>query len=171
LGAYSSSDARPVGLRPVTPEDEAFLYAVYAGTRREEVAAWGWDAAQQEAFLKMQFTAQQRSYQLQYPEAEHQVITLGGRPVGRIMVLRTAAEVLLIDIALLPESRRAGVGTALIEDLLEEAARSGKPVRLQVLKSNPARRLYQRLGFTTTGESGIHFQMEWRQGAGSESEA
>jgi ribosomal protein S18 acetylase RimI-like enzyme len=37
--------------------------------------------------------------------------------------------------------------------VLDEARRSGKPVALQVLKVNPARRLYERLGFSVTGEN------------------
>ena len=60
--------------------------------------------------------------------------------------------------------RGTGMGTALLKDLLAEAERAGKPVRLQVLKTNRAIRLYARLGFAITGESPTHLQMEWRPG-------
>lgn len=159
---------RVLSLRPVLPDDEAFLCHVYAGTRREEVAAWGWDLATQDAFLKMQFTAQRRGYEAAYPGADQSIVLLGDRPVGRIIVDRTEQAIHLVDIALLPEYRNAGCGTALIESLLSEAATAGLPVRLQVLKENRAMRLYQRLGFATSGDSGLYLQMEWRPGAPQE---
>jgi predicted GNAT family acetyltransferase len=36
---------------------------------------------------------------------------------------------------------------------------SGKPVVLTVLKNNPARRLYERLGFAVAGEAGVKLEM------------
>jgi ribosomal protein S18 acetylase RimI-like enzyme len=62
----------------------------------------------------------------------------------------------------LPEHRGSGIGASLIRDLCAEAAAKGLPLLLQVFKSNPAARLYERLGFYRTGESPTHFQMEWR---------
>ena len=44
-------------LRLATSEDESFLLSVYAGTRTEEMALAAWNAAQQDAFLRMQFNA------------------------------------------------------------------------------------------------------------------
>lgn len=152
----------PVTLRPVHPDDEAFLFEVYVGTRRDEVATWGWDAAQQEAFLRMQYIAQQRSYQMQCAEAEHCIILQGECPVGRLIVVRTDAEVRLANIALLPEYRNLGLGTTLIAGLQAEAARTGRAVRLQVLRHNRAQRLYERLGFVRVGEDALHFSMEHR---------
>src|SRR5579871_1094420 len=51
----SDHDALPISWRSATAADAAFCFSVYAGTRAEELAAWGWGAAQQEMFLKMQF--------------------------------------------------------------------------------------------------------------------
>jgi ribosomal protein S18 acetylase RimI-like enzyme len=154
-------DSMPITLRPVLPDDEPFLLEMYAGTR-PDVAEWGWDAAQQEAFLRMQFDLQQRAWAMQSPEAKHQIILLGDRQIGRIITLRTDQQIRLSDIALLPQHRNNGIGASLIKDLCAEAAQSGLPVQLQVLKSNPALRLYERLGFLRIGESSTHFQMEWR---------
>ena len=47
-----------ITLRCIAPEDEPFLYRVYAGTREEELAPLGWDEAQKNEFLRMQFSAQ-----------------------------------------------------------------------------------------------------------------
>lgn len=153
-----------ITLRPVTADDEPFLFAVYAGTRRDEIMAWGWSAQQQDAFLRMQFNAQHQSYRMQYPSAAHQLILLNDESVGRLIVVRSKSDILLADIALLPEYRNRGIGSKLIRELLDEAAGKGLPVVLQVLKTNPAVNLYERLGFVKTGESELHFQMR-RQSA------
>jgi ribosomal protein S18 acetylase RimI-like enzyme len=151
----------PVTLRPATPEDEAFLYDLYSSTRAEEVAAWGWPAAQKEMFLKMQFNAQRQSYHARYSAADHSIILVDGREAGRLMVDRSDSQILLVDIALLPDYRGAGIGGALIGDLLSEARRSNKPIRLHVTKANRAARLYERLGFSRMGDDGVYYEMQW----------
>ena len=160
MNALKTVKDMTISLRPVEANDEQFLFEVYASTRRDEVSAWGWDRVQQDAFLKMQFTAQRHSYDLQHEAATHDIIILDGEPVGRLLVNRTSEEIHLVDIALLATTRGTGVGTALIKGLLDEGESKGLPVRLEVLKNNPAARLYERLGFKTTGESGLHLRME-----------
>lgn len=149
-----------ITLRPVVESDQNFLYDVYASTRREEVGAWGWGTAQQDAFLRMQFMAQNRSYQIENTNASHDIILEDGEPIGRLFVTRATDAIHLVDISLLDSKRGKGTGTALINHLLEEAEQSGVPVRLEVLKNNQAALLYQRLGFVTTGDTGLYLQME-----------
>ncbi|MBV9957173.1 MAG: GNAT family N-acetyltransferase [Acidobacteria bacterium] len=149
----------PVTLRPVGPDDQDFLYKVYASTRRAEMAAWGWNEAQQDAFLRMQFIAQSRSYEAHSTSATHSIILLDGEPAGRLLVSRSEDEIQLTDISLLPEHRGHGIGTGLIKDLLDEAERDGRTVCLEVLRHNPAARLYARLGFVVTGEHDLYLQM------------
>jgi ribosomal protein S18 acetylase RimI-like enzyme len=152
-----------VTLRPIAPEDEEFLLRVYSSTRSDEIAVWGWNQAQQEAFLRMQFTVQQRAYEMQYGEADHHIILFQDQQVGRILISRMDHYILLVDIAVLPQYRNKGIGTLLIKELCAEAARKDVSVRLQVLKSNgAAARLYERLGFSMTGEDSIYLQMERR---------
>ena len=55
-----------------------------------------------------------------------------------------------------------GVARVSVEDLLAEAAEKGRAVRLKVVLTNPARRLYARLGFIGLGNDGVYEQMEWR---------
>ncbi len=143
---------KAITLRPIEPDDEEFLYRVYAGTREVELAQVDWNAAQKEAFLRMQFTAQHQYYQEHYAGAAFQVILANGRPAGRLYVARWPDELRIVDIALLPEHRNAGVGTALLRELQAEATRAGKPLRIHVEIFNPARRLYERLGFVRTPE-------------------
>jgi ribosomal protein S18 acetylase RimI-like enzyme len=152
--------AGAITFRPIRPEDEDFLYEVYASTRRDEMAHMGWTDAEREAFLRMQFAAQQRSYRAQFPAGDFQIILWHGRPIGRLYLERRSDEIRGIDIALLPAHRQAGIGTVILQDLLAEAARQGKPFRLHVAKSNRARRLYERLGFTTLQDDGVYLFME-----------
>jgi ribosomal protein S18 acetylase RimI-like enzyme len=148
-------------LRPVRPEDEGFLFTLYVSTRVDEFAPTGLSEAQLAPLLRMQFEAQRRSYDNSYPASGHQIILLDERPVGRIWVAHGADAVTLVDIALLPATRGAGLGTRLINDLIAEAARAGLPVRLTVLKSNgAAQRLYERLGFVVTADLGVYWEME-----------
>jgi ribosomal protein S18 acetylase RimI-like enzyme len=154
-----------ITFRAIRPEDEEFLYHVYAGTRTDELAPLGWDHAQQEAFLRMQFNAQHRYFQTQFADASFQIILQGERAIGRLYVDRRTDEIGIVDIALLPEYRNAGIGSRLLKDLFAEAARAGKPVRIHVEQHNPAVRLYERLGFVRIGPTGVYFLMEWRPAA------
>jgi GNAT superfamily N-acetyltransferase len=145
-------------LREVTPEDEPFLFEVYASTRIDELEGVGWDDAQKQAFFRMQFVARERTH----PRADDRIIVLNGRPIGRMMVDRSEAAILLRDIALLTEFRNAGIGSRLITELMEDAASVGKPIQLHVVATSPAVRLYERLGFSRTGdETAAYLEMKW----------
>lgn len=86
---------------------------------------------------------------------------MDNRPIGRMIVAREDQELRLVDIALLAEHRNSGIGTRLIQELIAEAAKVGKPLRLQVLKSNPAARLYSRLGFLRMGDDDLYLQGDY----------
>ena len=150
----------PHQLRPAHPNDQEFLFQLYASTRLHEIAAFGWPEAQQQAFLRMQFNAQQQWYKMSYEHADHQIIEHDGVPVGRLLVFRQPTSVLLVDIALLPEFRKQGIGGELIRKLIQECDQQKLPLRLQVQRVNPAQRLYERLGFKKTGDDQMYLQME-----------
>src|SRR5206468_633255 len=124
---------------------EPFLYQVYASTRLEELAVTGWDEAQRDAFLRQQFSAQHQYYQEHYAGATFDVIELDGQPIGRLYVARWENEIRIVDIALLPQYRRGGIGSALLKQVLAEGDAAGKPVSIHVEQFNPALRLYERL--------------------------
>ena len=129
------------------------------GTRADEMALVEWPAPQKEAFLQMQFEAQRTHYRTYYPQAQYYVIERAGQPLGRMIVDRSDRTIRLMDIALLPEYRHAGIGSGLIKALLVEADRAGKPVQLHVEPFNPARQLYERFGFVKTGEVSFYLEM------------
>jgi GNAT superfamily N-acetyltransferase len=157
-----------VALRPAVDADQGFLLAVYAGTRADELAMVDWDEARKAAFVRMQFDAQHAYYREQYPDAAFDVILLDGEAAGRLYLNRSADEIRIVDIALLPERRGQGIGTALVARILDEAAREGKAVRIHVERFNPALRWYEKLGFAPVADRGVYLLMEWRARTGND---
>ncbi len=149
----------------MTGADLPFLLRVYASTRAEELAMTTWDESEKESFVKMQFEAQHGYYQKQFPHAGYQIIEKDADPIGRLYLDRRPQELRIIDIALLPEQRGTGIGGALMQRVLDEAALLGKPVRIHVEKNNPAMHLYDRLGFRQTEDQGVYWLMEWTAGS------
>ena len=150
-----------IHLRPITPEDESFLARLYASTREQELAQTNWSDEQKAMFCRMQFNAQTADYRANYPDASFQIIERDGVTAGRLLVMRSDDAVHVIDIALLPEHRGAGIGTKLLKELQKEARSVGKKVSIYVEQFNPARRLYERLGFQQVAEKEVYLLMEW----------
>lgn len=154
--------ALDVTLRPATGEDRMFLFRVYASTREKELACTGWSDAEKTSFCQAQFDAQSSHYHLHYEGAEYHIILCSGSPAGRLYVVRWAGEIRIMDIALLPEFRRRGIGTGLLGELISEARQTGKVLSIHVERFNPALSLYQRLGFKLAKDKGVYLLMEWR---------
>jgi len=149
-------------LRPAHDQDRAFLTQVYASTRAEELAVTDWSEEQKAQFCQMQFDAQDAHYRAHYPTAEFSIIERAGVSAGRLYVDRWEKEIRIMDIALLPEHRNAGIGTKLICQLRDEARATGKTLSIHVEQFNPALRLYERLGFRKVADTGVYFLMEWK---------
>ncbi len=149
--------------RPANDADERFLLNLYAQERATELMLAGLDATQREMFVQMQFRARQASYAANYPTAMQEIIcTEDGTPMGGMLVERTADGMRLIDIAVINHQRGQGLGAEVIRALQQECDTRGWTLRLQVLKGNPAERLYQRLDFEIEGEDPLRRQMAWR---------
>ena len=147
-------------LRPVAGDDREFLVDLYASVREPELAHVPWDAAARRAFVEQQFVAQDAHYREHYPGATLDVIEVDGVPAGRLYVHRGPSDIRIMDIALTPEFRRRGVGSGLLRSLIAEAEASGRKLSIHVEANNPARRLYERLGFRLAGEHGVYVLME-----------
>lgn len=146
---------------PVEPLDRPFLFELYVSTRQEEMAAWGWDFSQQQAFLQMQFQIRESAYRYQFPQLEGLILVNGEDRVGAVQLARSLTEIRLVDLALLPRFRNQGLGTALLRCLQREAEESHRSVTLHVTPTNPARRLYERLGFLPVSETETHLALRW----------
>ena len=157
-----------VTYRAMVEADFPFTAALYASTRTEELAPTGWPDEVKQAFLAQQHEAQHRHYQAHYPGAEWLIVERDGAAIGRIYIHERETEIRLIDIALLPAHRRAGIGGAMIGDLIEWAEGLGKSISLHVEPNNPIRPFYLRLGFVSQGLAGAYEAMLWQPESGAE---
>lgn len=150
-----------LSIASVGPEHERFLYELYADVRAEEVASFGWGVAERDAFLRMQFEMQRKSYDLRYPNANHRIVISEGKPIGRMIVDEGTKEVRLVDLSLIAPFRNRGIGSRLIEELQDGARRTGLPLRLSSLQTNRAIELYRRLGFAIDGTHAPYVSLIW----------
>ena len=151
-----------VCLRLALESDEALLMRIYGSTRESELALVSWTPEQKENFVRHQFTAQSTYYKAEYPGALFQVIEFEDRPVGRLYLHYRTREIHILDIALLPEARNKGIGSYLLKRIMMEGAEKQKPVTIFVEVFNPAKRLYERLGFRKKPSSSpVYELMEW----------
>ena len=90
---------------------------------------------------------------------EYQVIEIDNTVVGFMKIVISESEIYLGEIQISKDFQNQGIGTSLIQSLIQEAQTSNKKLWLKVLKGNPAQKLYQRLGFTNLKESSTHLIM------------
>jgi len=135
-------------LRPARPEDFGFLQMTHEKTLRSYVEEiWGWNSEQQESLLRERFEP-----------SKLQIIQVDGDDVGVLQVEQDIDTVFLANLLILPEHQRNGLGTLIINDIIKKAA--GIPVTLSVLKFNPAKQLYERLGFVVSEQDEVRYQMQ-----------
>jgi ribosomal protein S18 acetylase RimI-like enzyme len=154
-------DRQSITYRPVRDSDRDFLAGLYISTRAEEMQQVPWTPQQKVEFLLMQFQAQTYHYSQEYDSSGFSIIEHDGKPVGRLYRELQGNDIHLIDISLMPEMRGQGLGTTLLQEVLDEAASLGQTVSIYVEHYNPAKRLYHRLGFKEVGENGVYHLMKW----------
>jgi len=152
-----------IRLRPATPDDVPFFRHLYGTTREDEMRLVPWTDAEKAAFLDQQFLAQKTHYERSYTDCHFLTIELNGERIGRLYVDRGVPdEIEIVDIALLPEHRGRGIGRMLLEEILAEGRATGRSVNIYVEHFNPARGLYDRLGFRHVDTNGVYHLLEWR---------
>lgn len=138
-------------LRSATPEDRAFVERIYFETQRwliEKLFGWRGDDVERAKFAEF------------YDEQHTQIVRVEGDDVGWFTVLRDPDRIEVDSIYIAPEKQRAGLGTHLMEQLITEANATNKMLTLSTARINPARRLYERLGFEVVDESEFKVYME-----------
>ena len=127
-----------VELRQASPADADFIYRLIETTMRSYVEqVWG-SFSEENNRKNIAETIAAKNYS---------IIRCRGEDVGAISVERHPDFVKLSQLFILPQHQNRGIGTSLVRELASEAQQAGMPVRLRVLRNNPARRLYERLGF------------------------
>nr|WP_314539501.1 GNAT family N-acetyltransferase [uncultured Massilia sp.] len=149
-------------LRPVEAADQPFVLALYRATRSDLLGMIA-DPRYIDALVAMQQRQQTEGFRSMYPDAAYHVLELDGKPVGRLVTAVAGDALRVVDIAVLPQARRRGVGSEALRRVQEQAAREGRDVTLAVRKDNAgARRLYASLGFTLDREESM-LQLRWRR--------
>jgi len=148
-------------LRREEDSDLPFLIQLYGTTRAAELAMVDWDREQKDAFVRQQFGAQRFHYYKFSPDAAYDVLERNGRPVGRLYVDRRQTVYNVMDIALMPAECGKGLGTEILTAMQEQATAHGKGISLFVEPENPARKLYERLGFYEVRGDVMNVELEW----------
>ncbi|HEY6879152.1 MAG TPA: GNAT family N-acetyltransferase [Polyangiales bacterium] len=143
----------------VPEQDSEFVFRVFADVRASELSAACMSSDGLLALLRMQHRAQLAHYQQAYPRAERTLLLHQQEPIGYWLLDRAADALTLVDFALLAPFRGRGLGSALLRELQGQAR---VPIKLRVRPENPARRLYERLGFATQASTPSELCMEWR---------
>ncbi|MGI8813096.1 MAG: GNAT family N-acetyltransferase [Pyrinomonadaceae bacterium] len=139
-----------INLRIATPNDYEFIYALNSKTMYSYIeATWGWDETWQQNHFKENFQSE-----------ANQIIVLNTHDIGRIELHHKADEVRIGNIQILPEYQNKGVGRTVMLKIIRQAQQQNQCVTLQVLKVNPARQFYERLGFVVEGDDDAHFKMK-----------
>ena len=153
-----------ISIRPATDRDEAFVRQVHDAARHWEFEGL-LRSGQEEMYHKVmaqQYKSQHEVYFASYPAAHYGIIQWTDRPIGRLYVNYSDAEVLVLDIAVLPDYRGHGIGEIVLKGICIEAGMRRVPVRLHVHYLSRAQHLYTALGFRKTGMDGPSYAMEWR---------
>jgi ribosomal protein S18 acetylase RimI-like enzyme len=139
-------------VRPAVAEDADFLFDLHRATMGPYVdAVWGWEDAEQRAYFDAHFEP-----------GSWQIVEVDSRPVGLLVVDRSPERIDVPSVQVAPEYQGRGIGSSLLDALMEEGRRTGRPLTLRVLHVNlRARALYERLGFRPDGGDDLHTALRW----------
>lgn len=138
--AAFAARSKALGCRPRTPDDNDFLLAC-------AVACSPMAGLLPEAMLAQQAALQRAAHDGAHPGAMHRIALRAGVPIGHILIAWSATATHLVDIAVLPAHRGIGAGGHLLGAWLAVADAHGLTATLEVRNGNPARQIYERLGF------------------------
>ncbi len=157
----NSTHFNNISFRAINDQDQEFLYQVYASTRLMELAVTGWTQEAVDNFLRQQFDFQHQDYMKNYRSAQFDLILGDHNPIGRLYLDRRQKEIRIIDIALLPQFRRQGIGAGIFRDLINEADEHQLHLSLHVETDNPILPFYERLSFKKDQKvQGAYYFME-----------
>ena len=139
----------PIAMRPALDADFDYCRGLYF-----DEMAWIMDE------LHLDLAAQESGFQQQWQTTQVCIITLDRADVGWFQTIRQPEALLISQMFVEREFQRRGIGTEIMKRLIDDASQIGLPLLLSVVKINPARRLYERLGFRITHEDDRKFYMK-----------
>jgi ribosomal protein S18 acetylase RimI-like enzyme len=164
----ASPAGRSIKLRRVTEQDEPFLFHIYKLSRVEEFSMTGIGESQFDLLMRMQYSARKATYEGNYPDSCHCIVSVDGKDAGQLWVFRDETQYRVIDIAIAGEFQNHGIGGSLMKDLIVQAKQAGVFVRCSVATNNPGSlRFHQRLGFRIVNSNEAYYQMEYADESGT----
>jgi len=145
---HDSGEVR-YSLRPAAMRDYGFIYRL----RRDTLACY-----LDEIALRPE---ERGPFYARFDVTRHRVISVGDTPAGAVSVVDRAEGLHLANLHLLPAYQGHGLGTAVVREIQQQAASAGRRLTTQVLKVNPARTFYERLGFRIDGDLGLRHHLLW----------
>jgi ribosomal protein S18 acetylase RimI-like enzyme len=140
--------ATRIALRPARPGDFDYCARLYFEGMENIIEE-----------LNLNMGAQVAGFRQRWDMTQVRIITLEGTDIGWLQSFVRDDALFLGQLFVDRALRRQGIGTEVVKDSIEEAARAGQAITLGVVKTNPALRLYERLGFRTTHEDERKFYM------------
>jgi ribosomal protein S18 acetylase RimI-like enzyme len=139
----------PIEFRPAAAHDFDYCAKLYFAAMEATIRALELDIARRTG----------PGFRERWSVAETRIIVRDGADIGWLQAAVEADALFLKQLFVDVAHRRQGIGTQVMHRLIDEAARVGRPVTLGVVKTNPALRLYRRLGFAITHEDERKFYM------------
>lgn len=144
-------DPALISYRPATADDFDYLWDLHREALRESVAkVYGWDDEWQLNYFKERFDPTAR-----------QIILYDLQPAGSLGLEWQKESLYIAYIAINLDYQGQGLGTAILQDTIRRGTAAGLPITLGVLRGNPAKRLYERLGFVVTAEEETRYMMAY----------
>ena len=137
-----------ISFRPATPEDFGYCAELYFAGMMQTIRE-----------LNLDLEAHTADFRRRWEVAEVRMITRDGTDVGWLQSRTESGTLFLAQLFVAPALQRQGIGTAVMNRIMAEAEDANQAVTLGVVKTNPALRLYRRLGFHTTHEDDRKFYM------------
>lgn len=159
-----SVDCNEIGLtlRPIVIEDEAFLLTLFALCRPDLEYILNLNSEVKDILIRQQYEFRTTELHRQYPNADMLIVMGDNEPIGKLFVERGKANLHILELGLLPAFRGKGIGSRLMQGILDEAREGNKTVSLHVDWYNlAAKELYHRLGFHVTEDTGVFCAMQW----------
>lgn len=126
-----------INFRPATPDDLLFARDLYLESSRWLIEHYfGWDERREHEKFPNQFDA-----------ARSQIILIDDQDSGWLQTEETDANIEVGSLYIVKDLRGQGLGTRILSGIMNDAAATGKTVTLSTAKINPAKALYERLGF------------------------
>lgn len=155
-------ESTDISFRPVQPSDADFLYEMFVASRERELAPL--PSPMRDVLARQQYDVYRRGMGADYPDAHQLIVCAGANRAGMLFLAERPGVLWVIDLALHPERRNRGLGSAVLGRLMDTCRKSGRVLRGSVAPHNPARRLYARLGIRECDASQGYIQLEWRPG-------